>query len=112
MEQCKPIENRYWDIKDLSVYLKVKIKTIYSMVPDIPHYRIGKLIRFKKEEIDSWMECKRKNDHGEIRKPRIIKKEFENIDALIRKNIDQVKQEDYTPDHGKSDRIKAHGKGF
>lgn len=110
MEKCGSLQNGLWDISDLSVYLKVKIKTIYSMVPDIPHYRIGKLIRFKKEEIDSWLECKRNNDHGEIRKPRIIKNEYDNIDVLIRKTIDQVKQEDYNPDHGKSDRIKAHGK--
>jgi hypothetical protein len=26
---------------------------------EIPHYRIGKLIRFKQSEIDEWMETKK-----------------------------------------------------
>jgi len=50
VKQCTLINNGYWDIADLSKYLKVKIKTIYAMVHDIPHYRIGKLIRFKKQK--------------------------------------------------------------
>lgn len=104
------VESVLWNIEDLSDYLNVKIKTIYSMVPDLPHYRIGKLIRFKKDEIDSWLESKRKYNQETIRVPRIIMKEIDNIDALIRKTIDQAKQEDYNPVHGKSDRIKAQGK--
>ena len=28
---------------------------------DIPHYRIGKLIRFKKAEIDAWLESKKES---------------------------------------------------
>lgn len=99
-----------WDIRDLSGYLKVKVKTIYAMVPDVPHYRIGKLIRFKKDEIDSWLAGKRKDDHQDFREVKLFKSKDDNIDALIRKTIDQVKQEDYNPDHEKSDRIKAHGK--
>jgi excisionase family DNA binding protein len=101
-----------WDIRDLSGYLKVKIKTIYALVPDIPHYRIGKLIRFQKAEIDVWLESKRKYDQVAIRGPKMIKKKIDNIDALIRKTIDQMKEDGYNPDHGKSDRIKAQGKEF
>jgi len=52
-KKCESTNNHFWDIKDLSNYLNVKVKTIYSMVPDIPHYRIGKLIRFKKQVIGS-----------------------------------------------------------
>jgi len=33
MEPCASIENGYWDIRDLSNYLKVKIKTLYALVP-------------------------------------------------------------------------------
>ena len=52
-------DNSYWDILDLSRYLNVKVKTLYAMIYNIPHYRVGKLIRFKKEEIEAWMENKR-----------------------------------------------------
>lgn len=109
-EERGALQEGLWDIRDLSGYLKVKIKTIYAMVPDLPHYRIGKLIRFQKTEIDAWLESKRKHNQEAIRVPKIIMKEIDNIDALIRKTIDQVKEEDYNPVHGKSDRIKAQGK--
>ena len=103
--------NSFWDIKDLSHYLKVKIKTLYAMIPDIPHYRIGKLIRFKKSEIDAWSESKRENIHNfkiQKRKKRKTSDSANNhIDKLIRKTIDQTKQEDYNLDHGKSDRIEG-----
>ena len=103
------IDSAFWNIDDLSDYLNVKVKTIYSMVPDIPHYRIGKLIRFKKDEIDNWLESKRAKVHQtmRIKKPQ---QSANDIDLLIRKTIDQAKQEDYNPDHGKSDRIKAQAK--
>ena len=104
------IANGFWDIEDLSPYMKVKIKTLYAMIPDIPHYRIGKLIRFKKAEIDSWLESKRENVQ-DVKLPREKRKKSESannyIDKIIRKTIDQTKQEDYNLDHGKSDRIEG-----
>jgi excisionase family DNA binding protein len=112
MEQCASIENRYWDIKDLSEYLKVKIKTLYAMLPDIPHYRLGKLIRFRKQEIDSWMERKRNMAPGQRNgsvnlKGRPSRRCDVDIDGMVRKAIDQSKPEVYNPDHGKSDRIEG-----
>ena len=100
----------FWDIATLSEYLNVKVKTIYSMVPDIPHYRIGKLIRFKKMEIDIWLESKRANVQQTMqnRKPR--ESANNQIDMLIRKTIDQTKEEVYNSCHGKSDRIKTQEK--
>ena len=99
-------DNSYWDILDLSRYLKVKVKTLYAMIYDIPHYRVGKLIRFKKEEIEAWMENKKaKVDFKtQPRKKREVS-ELANshINRLIRKTIDQTKQEDYNLDHGKPD---------
>jgi len=100
MEPCTAIENGYWDIRDLSNYLKVKIKTLYALVPVIPHYRVGKLIRFRKEEIDSWMERHRGRVCGQgvqsgalrVRRPG---KGSADIDRLIRKAIDQNKGETY-----------------
>ena len=99
-------DKSYWDILDLSHYLNVKVKTLYAMIYDIPHYRVGKLIRFKKEEIEAWMENKKaKVDFKtQPRKKREVS-ELANsqINRLIRKTIDQTKQEDYNLDHGKPD---------
>ncbi|MCX5852938.1 MAG: helix-turn-helix domain-containing protein [Deltaproteobacteria bacterium] len=112
MAENQSSDNSFWDIEDLSNYLKVKIKTLYAMIDDIPHYRVGKLIRFKKQEIDSWMEKKRINARDGIIKSRTIKDKQSDkgntpIDKMIRKAIDQSKDEVYNPDHGKSDRIKG-----
>jgi excisionase family DNA binding protein len=100
MEPCAVTENGYWDIQDLSHYLKVKIKTLYALVPVIPHYRVGKLIRFRKEEIDSWMEhhrgtvCVQGIQSGAWRVRR-MGKGHADIDRMIRKAIDQNRGETY-----------------
>ncbi|MGP8154572.1 MAG: helix-turn-helix domain-containing protein [Smithella sp.] len=111
VEQCALIDSGFWDIEDLSIYLKVKTKTIYAMVTDIPHYRIGKLIRFKKAEIDAWLENKRENVQDikiqTREKRKISDSSNKHIDRIIRKTIDQTKPEDYNSDYGKSDRIEG-----
>ena len=113
MERSASTENSYWDIKDLSDYLRVKIKTLYAMVPEIPHYRVGKLIRFRKKEIDSWMEQNRSaafignNGKSAEIKGRLSGNCRTDIDKLIRKAIDQSSDETYNHVHGKSDRIEG-----
>jgi excisionase family DNA binding protein len=51
----------YIDITELALQLSIKKRTLYHLVQTmgIPHYRIGKLIRFKQTEIDEWMETKK-----------------------------------------------------
>ena len=64
------------------------------MVPDIPHYRVGKLIRFRKEEIDAWMESNRSKG-VQVRNTQRKRKTHISIDGLIRKLIDQSNDEVY-----------------
>lgn len=103
------IDNSLWNIEDLSCYLKVKVKTLYAMIREIPHYRVGKLIRFKEEEIALWIESKRveiKDDNKKMKpKSRPSKNGNLYLDRIIRNTIDQTKQESYNPAHGKSGRI-------
>jgi len=91
------LDNGHWDINDLGHYLKIKVKTLYAMVQEIPHYRIGKLIRFKKAEIDAWMEGKRAKSQDINAYPKVKRKKAEaaniDIDRLIQKTIDQSKHE-------------------
>jgi len=104
MSVNKIFDNSYWDILDLSHYLNVKVKTLYAMIYDIPHYRVGKLIRFKKEEIEAWMENKKaKEDTQPRKKKERLESANTHINRLIRKTIDQTKQEDYNLDHGEPD---------
>ena len=69
--------------QELSSYLNINVKTIYYFVRkgSIPHYRIGKLVRFRQDEIDKWL-VSRKAKTLEI-----------NVDKLVRSV--------YTPNKGK-----------
>ena len=75
-------------VKELSGFLKVKEKTLYYLVRQgtIPHYRIGKLVRFKQDEIDKWMELKKV---GSLDKP-----------------VDKIPRPAYTPTKGRSGHLK------
>ncbi|MDH4227160.1 MAG: helix-turn-helix domain-containing protein [Deltaproteobacteria bacterium] len=48
-------------IKDIAEHTKIKTKTIYHLVSigEIPHFRIGRLIRFKLDEVEAWMISKK-----------------------------------------------------
>ena len=48
-------------VKQLSGYLNIKPKTIYSFIcrKTIPHYKIGKLVLFKQDEVETWINTKR-----------------------------------------------------
>lgn len=42
-------------IKDVGLLLDKSPKTIYNMLDELPHYRNGKGIYFKKRDIEQWM---------------------------------------------------------
>ncbi|HEX3036843.1 MAG TPA: helix-turn-helix domain-containing protein [Thermodesulfobacteriota bacterium] len=48
-------------IDELATHLKVKKRTVYYLAQSrqIPHYRVGRLIRFKLSEIEEWMKTKK-----------------------------------------------------
>jgi len=48
-------------IKEISKYLGIKPSTVYSWVNQraIPHYKIGRLVKFKLVEIEDWLLKKR-----------------------------------------------------
>ena len=124
------MDRRYLTVNDLSVYLGIKPKTLYSRVKEIPHYKVGRLIRFKREDVDAWMEQHRVaktektltvpengSEHvqeaPETRKPRkrrVRRGPISDIDRMVRNTIDQVKAEYYSLGHGKSDQVKGSGK--
>ena len=107
-------------IIEVSEYLSIKTKTLYSLVSsgEMPHYRVGRLIRFKKSDIDSWMDGNKEGKKKDAEIPvrthkkggRQRKGPTQDIDRIIKKTIDQVKEEEYTLSYGKSDQIKGLGK--
>ncbi len=117
----------YLTIQELSSYLSIKPKTLYARIKEIPHYKVGRLIRFRKEDVDAWMEKHRVVKEEKVQEPptstteaapkcpnaRASKKRrgpITDVDRMISKAIDQVKGEGYTASHGKSDQVKGSGK--
>jgi excisionase family DNA binding protein len=120
------------DIQDLSEYLNIKAKTLYSRIKEIPHYKVGRLIRFRREDVDTWMQQHRVSnkevqDYKEeqesatpvtepspetirARKTRKRRGPITEVDRMISRAIDQVKGEGYTASHGKSGQVKGSGK--
>lgn len=52
---------KYLKIQELSSHLNVKVKTIYSWISlkEISHLKLGRLVRFDKNEIDQWLAQKK-----------------------------------------------------
>ena len=102
----------YLTIDDLAEYLSVKRSTLYAKVEsgEIPHYKVGRLVRFKECEIEEWLQSHRnENINAGQRAKRILKtaRPRMDIDAVVKKSIEEVKNSRYNFPHGKSDRIKG-----
>lgn len=105
-------------IEELSAYLGIKIKTLYGKVEsgDIPHYRIGRLVRFRMAEINAWLEgCRNSNkESSKQEKHRKSKnsshEQDKHISAISAKVVDGERKKYYDSRHGKTDRIAGLGK--
>jgi hypothetical protein len=51
--------DRYVDKRGASSFLGISKRTLDSLLPTIPHYRIKKKIFFKRSELDEWMQSHR-----------------------------------------------------
>ncbi len=109
-------KNELLTISELASYLSIKVKTLYAKVEagEIPHYRIGRLVRFRLDEIDAWLEdCRSKNPQAtEQHKPRNRRRKSskcstDSFSKIITNTIDEETDKYYSASHGKSDRIKG-----
>jgi len=54
----KAADEKIFDVKGLAAYLEVSADWIYknAEVGDLPHFKCGRYLRFKKAEIEKWVE--------------------------------------------------------
>ena len=101
------------NIDELSEYLRIKKSSLYSKVEkkEIPYYKIGHLVRFKKSDIDAWMEgSKVETLVLQERAKRILRgtgNSKKDISPLVKETIAEAKAIHYTPTKGKPDRIRG-----
>ena len=110
------MESGFLTINEASNYLGIKTSTLYSMVgrKEIPHYRIGRLIKFTKADLDAFMQERRVDRIDIERKARRILTSACNpkidVGTLVKKTVAEVRRNRYTSSHGKPDRVKGLGK--
>ena len=75
-------------IKEAASTLSIKEKTLYYLVGHglIPHYRIGKMVRFSKDELEAWMTSKKA--------------------GAINSHVAKIVRSAYTPTLGRPDHLK------
>jgi len=112
----EPSNSVFMDIKSLSDYLGMKASTLYSLVEQkkIPHYKVGRLVRFKKSDIDLWMEENKKAVVDVSRAAKLLIKTAgepaRDANKVVKKAIEDAKGVFYTASHGKPDQVKGLGK--
>ena len=52
-------QDRYLDKKEAASYTSLSTRNLEARLSEIPHFRVGQKILFKKSEIDRWMEAHR-----------------------------------------------------
>ncbi len=70
-------QDRYLDKREAASYTSLSIRNLEARLAEIPHFRVGKKILFKKSEIDKWMETYREG--GTQNLDRIADEVIENI---------------------------------
>jgi len=103
-------EESFLTVNDVSEYLKIKASTLYQWVASggIPFFRLGRLIRFRKEEIDVWLESQR--GQGQKPAPGPLRIPGTDIDRLVRRAIDEARQPRYDSLRGRPGRSRDVGK--
>lgn len=51
------VEDRYLSVGEIGQYLGVSSDTVYRWIEkhDMPSHRVGRLWKFKKDEVDAWV---------------------------------------------------------
>ncbi len=54
--------DRYMDKRGAVEYTSLSLRNLEARLPEIPHFRVGNKILFKKSELDRWLETHREGD--------------------------------------------------
>ncbi len=60
--------DRYLDKREAAAYTTLSIRNLETRLDEIPHYRVGRKILFKKSELDHWMESHREGGSHDLDK--------------------------------------------
>ena len=60
------MEDRWLSVDEIGIYLEVKRDTAYKWISDraMPAHKIGRLWKFKREEVDKWVKAGGAEEHS------------------------------------------------
>ncbi len=61
-------QDRYMDKREAAEYTSLSTRNLEGRLGEIPHFRVGKKILFKKSELDHWMESHREGGSHDLDK--------------------------------------------
>ena len=70
--------DRYMSLADTVVYLALSERTLRERLPQIPHYRVGTKLLFRKSELDGWMQ-KHKEYSGSLDLDRLAEEAMKGV---------------------------------
>ncbi len=61
-----PVQDRWLSVEELTVYLGIKRDTVYKWITrrNMPAHKVGRLWKFKREEVDDWVRSGAAGDLG------------------------------------------------
>lgn len=101
---------------DIASFLNVRPSTIYqwTSLGGLPHYRFGRLLRFKRREVEAWAEKWRSKGIDINGKSRLNLKSPErkklDIEQIIKRSIESVRGNLYNFSRGNPDQSRGLGK--
>jgi excisionase family DNA binding protein len=104
---------KFLTVFEVASLLSVRPSTVYRWVSlkEIPHYKLGRIVRFKRKDLEAWVEGFRKERVDQERTARkilrAISRETQDIDHIIKKSIAETKGLKYTPSQEKPGRVKS-----
>ena len=61
-------QDRYMGKREAAAYTGLSTRTLEGRLGEIPHFRVGKKVVFKKSELDRWMETYREGSSHDLDK--------------------------------------------
>ena len=63
------MEDRWFSVDEIAAYLGIKRDTVYKWIAEkkMPGHRMGRLWKFRKEEVDEWVKTGGADDNKEKR---------------------------------------------
>ena len=107
---------KFLTVFEVASLLSVRPSTVYqwASLGEIPHYRLGRIVRFRRKDLEPWVENFRKVKMDMERKTReilgSIGRKDKDIDRIVKKNIAEVKGNRYTHPQEKPGKDKGLGK--